>query len=509
MADDPKPRIRIHAGSSRVRSADSFQNFESRLGIGTDNQSSASMYGFNPISRNRLQLDWMYRGSWLVRQAIDAPADDMTREGVEIQSDMSPDDLALLHGNMQSLAVWPSLASNAKWARLYGGSIAYIQIEGQNPSTPLRVESVTKGQFKGLLILDRWMVQPSLTIPIREAGPDLGMPMFYDVVADAIAIPRMRIHHSRVIRMDGDELPYWQRIAENGWGLSVIEPLYDRLVAFDSTTQGAAQLVYKAHLRTVSVEGLREILAAGGQAYESLVRQFEMIRLMQTNEGLTLIDAKDKFEAHQYTFSGLSDVLLQFAQQLSGALQIPLTRLFGQSPVGLNATGESDMRNYYDGIKAKQEKTLRRPLTILFDVICMSTFGAKPDGQFGFDFNPLYGLTDVEKGQVTTATTEAIVKVEDAGIISPQIALKELKQLSKITGVFSNITDEDIEAAESEPPGSESADPLGLGPMPTVPGMVMPGAAQVAGADMPEEGLEAPKPSAGQPIPIRAAQEAA
>src|SRR6185437_7701108 len=152
------------------------------------------------------------------------------------------------------------------------------------------------------------------------------------------------------IRIDGQDLPYFQRWAENLWGQSVLERLFDRLLAFDSTTQGTAQLVYKAHLRTYKVENLREIIAMGGPALDGLQKQIEFIRSTQTNEGMTLMDTKDEFEAHSYTFSGLDNVLLQFAQQCSGALDIPMVRLFGQSPAGLNATGESDLRTYYDGI---------------------------------------------------------------------------------------------------------------------------------------------------------------
>ena len=106
------------------------------------------------------------------------------------------------------------------------------------------------------------------------------------------------MHYTRVIRLEGIKLPYWQKITENLWGMSVIERLFDRLVAFDSTTEGAAQLVYKAHLRTMAVEGLREIVAglAGPEALNGLLAQVEMTRYMQTNEGMTtLLDAKDTF----------------------------------------------------------------------------------------------------------------------------------------------------------------------------------------------------------------------
>lgn len=63
-----------------AQTGDSYQNFAARVGMGTQNQNSASQYGFSPISRNRVQLEFAYRSSWLAGQAVDTYADDMTRE---------------------------------------------------------------------------------------------------------------------------------------------------------------------------------------------------------------------------------------------------------------------------------------------------------------------------------------------------------------------------------------------------------------------------------------------
>jgi phage-related protein (TIGR01555 family) len=274
-----------------------------------------------------------------------------------------------------------------------------------------------------------------------------------------MALARQRIHYSRVIRLDGVELPYWQKISENLWGQSVVERLFDRLIAFDSTTAGAAQLVYKAHLRTLAVDGLREVIGMGGPALEALIKNVDMIRRFQSNEGVTLIDAKDKFEAHQYSFSGLDNVLLQFGQQLSGATGIPLVRLFGQSPAGLNSTGESDVRNYYDNIKQQQERRLRLPLTRLLEVIVRSELGIEPPEGFQFGFNPLWQLSDTEKADIAQKTTQTVTGAYDDGLISQQTALKELRQSSHITGVWSNITDEMINEADDELPDLTEMNP--------------------------------------------------
>lgn len=453
-----RANVAASAGAKRWISGDSFQNFEARVGLGTNNQASQFTYGFDFISRNRVQMEAMYRSSWIVGQAVDVVADDMTRAGVDVDADMDPGDRDKLTAAFESMALWDRINDTIKWSRLYGGALAVMLIDGQNPSTPLRPDSVHKDQFKGLYVLDRWLVQPTLDDLVTEMGPDMGQPRYYDVVADSMALKRQRIHYSRVLRIDGVELPYWQKISENLWGQSVIERLIDRLVAFDSTTIGAAQLVYKAHLRTLSIDKLREIIAAGGPAMEGLLKHVEMIRRFQSNEGLTLIDAKDTFEAHQYTFSGLDNVLMQFGQQLSGALQIPLVRLFGQSPAGLNSTGESDLRTYYDNIKQQQERRLRSPITRLFGVLVRSVLGNAPPEGFAYQFTSLWQLSDTEKANNAKTVTEAVTTALDAGLVDTATGMKELRASSHATGVFTSITDEQITEAENAPPPTPEMD---------------------------------------------------
>lgn len=393
-----KPVIRVQAGTTRTW--DSFQNFASRVGIGPLNGAgmgsagsvfgwgggqgvgnpSGGSYGFNPITRNRTLCEWMYRGSWIVQRAVDAVAEDMTRKGVELKG-VAPEDNELIDQQMAIYGVWNGIKDTIRWARLFGGAIGIMLIDGQDTASPLRVETIAKDQFKGLLVLDRWVAWPNLNDLVTDLGPELGKPKYYDVPAGMPGVPPMKVHHSRCIRLEGHELPYFQKWAENGWGASIIEVLYDRLVAFDSTTQGTAQLVYRAHLRTIKVQKLREIIASGGPPMEALLAQMEMIRRFQVNEGLTLIDANDEFEAFQYAFGGLNDVLTAFGDQLCGALRIPRTRLFGESPGGMDATGESDMQGYEQDIASEQNAKLRRPLNTLLQVVHRSVLGRPPQMQ--------------------------------------------------------------------------------------------------------------------------------
>jgi phage-related protein (TIGR01555 family) len=444
----------------RGRTKDSFQNFALQLGMGTDNVLATSTYGFNPITRNRILLEWMHRGSWLAGMAVDIPADDMVRSGIDIQCDAAPEEIDGVQQDLVSLGVWDGVRDTSAWSRLYGGAIGVILIDGQDYSTPLNPDKIGRGQFRGVMALDRWMVEPSLQDLVPDQGPQLGLPKFYRVTSDIPGMRNKSIHHSRVIRFDGIRLPYWQRVSENLWGISMLERLYDRMVAFDSTTQGAAQLAYKSYLRTIKIKGLREILAAGGPAEGVLINYVEMMRRFQGIEGLTMLDSDDEFEAQGASnFAGMSDVMLQMGQQISGALQIPLVRLFGQSPAGLNSTGESDLRTYYDGIAQQQTKNLLVPMRVIVRAASLSG-GWKIGDDYSVVFRPLWQLSEEQKSEVAARDAETVVKVEESGIITQQTAMKELKQQSKVTGRFTNITDEEIEAASDElpPRGQEAID---------------------------------------------------
>ena len=127
---------------------DSFVNFAQRMGVGADNALTSAGYGFNPITRIRTMLEWIYRGSWIGGVAIDLVAEDMSRAGVELLGEVSPKNTQQIEEAVTSLGVWNSVSNVTKWSRLYGGAIGVMMVKGQDYSTPLRLETIDKGMFK-------------------------------------------------------------------------------------------------------------------------------------------------------------------------------------------------------------------------------------------------------------------------------------------------------------------------------------------------------------------------
>lgn len=475
MGNEQNPKEIFAADMKRAKSFDGFDNFVSRIGLNNDNTLSAGTYVFNLVTRNRIKLEAAYRGSWLVGAVIDSIADDMTRAGIDITTNEADEDIKDLQNAMSRLQIWKSLNALSKWGRLYGGAIGVVQIKGQKLDTPIDLNTIGKDQFQGIVVFDRWQLNPSLE-KLIDSGPEMGLPAYYAIVNNPMsaepsaptATGQVMVHHSRCIRYTGIDLPYFQAITEMMWGESILERLFDRLVSFDNATMSSASLIDRANLRTVQIEGYREIVAAGGPAYEGLIAFMEAVRSFQTNEGLTILDKEDLFATTAYSFAGLSDMLLQFAQQLSGASEIPLIRLYGQAPAGLSSTGDSDIRLYYDKINAQQESKFRNGMHMLLQIMWRSTFGKEAPKDLEFKFTPLWQMSALDKATVSKSNTETITGAFEASLINAPTAMKELRDMSGDTGLFSNISDEDIDAAQEladePPPMPGEADPAALPP---------------------------------------------
>lgn len=433
------------------RFGDGVQNFLQKVGSYQPQTSAVTRYAPSFKSFDRTDLEWLYQTSWLAALSVDVVAEDMTREGVVFESPENPGVIEKIESRLDRYRIWDGVTSAIKWSRLYGGAIAVMLIDGADMSQPLDPKTIEPNSFKGLMVLDRWQVQPSNS-RVQVLGADFGEPEYYQLDSgnSDYSIPNENIHHSRCLIFRGRELPWNLRQAYQGWGASIFENVYDRIKSYDLSSEYALQLLSKCYLRYYKIEGLREILAMGGAAEKGLLRQMDAIRLYQGIEGMTIGDSKDDFQTSNYSFTGLPDVLLQFGEQVSGAIGVPLVRLFGQSPAGLNSTGESDLRIYYDQIKHLQDSKLRANLSKLFRVMYKSAIGDIAPSSFDFEFKPLWQLSDEQRSQAAGSFSQAIIGMMDAGILSKANAMKEIRKLSGTIGIGATIRDEDIEKAEQE-----------------------------------------------------------
>lgn len=453
----------------RKLTLDEFVNPLARSGAGMPNLLEATEYPLTRFTQNWQVLNSLYRSHWVVQKIINTIPQDMMKNGYDFQSDINPDQIQKISKIIRQTRLHSKILNGLYWGRLYGGAAGIIMIDGEadRMDEPLDLDRVMPGAFKGLLIMDRWSgIMPSADLITDITDPDFGMPEYYEVT-----LPEgqgvIRLHNSRVCRFSGREMPYLEKLAENYWGTSEMEHVFSELKKRDNVSWNIALLTFMANIRVMKIDGMEQLLAYGGdKSQQALYNTLEGLNMMLNNNGIQILGKDDSYESHQYTFSGLGEVYDRFMMDVSGACGIPVTKLFGRSPAGMNSTGDADMDNYYDTIEQSQESQLRPVLDKLLPIVCMSALGAVPD-DLDYIFNPVRRPSNDEKQSLGSQQTAAVVQAYTAGLVSEKTALRELQGSSKLTGMWTNITDEQIEAASDQPEAAGEMDIPGMSSMET------------------------------------------
>lgn len=431
---------------------DAFSNPAARLGFGTMDLLQATSYPLTRMTQNYELLTSLYRDNWIVQNIVATIPNDIVRKWYEIKSGISPEWLDRMTKLERRTQIRKKILLGMYWGRLYGGAVGVILIKGQNDlSQPLDLDTVMPDSFLGLQILDRWSgVYPEGEIVTDPSDPDFGLPAYYTVRDEASGYMVARVHHSRVIRFIGRELPWLEQITELYWGESEIEAIYNEIVKHDNVAANIAALTFRANINYMETEGLDQLL---GSANADIQRRFWNVMaaqsMMESNFGTRVINKGDAIHNTQYTFTGLPEVYDRMMMDVAGAARTPVTKLFGRSPAGLNATGESDMQNYYDYIDGLRENEFRQVIERLLPVMALSAWGMIPD-DLDIDFLPMWTPDAKEIAEIAERKTNAVLAVYQNDLVDAATAQQELQALGDETGMFSKISDEAIEAARGQ-----------------------------------------------------------
>lgn len=447
-----------------VVAMDAFSNPAARLGFGTMDLTQATTYPMTRLTQNYELLTSLYRDNWIVQNIVSTIPNDMVRKWYEIKSGVAPEYIDLMAKLERRTQLRKKLLLGMYWGRLYGGAVGVILIKGQNDlSQPLDLDMVLPGSFLGLQILDRWSgVYPEGELVTDPSDQDFGLPAYYTIRDDTTGYMVAKVHHSRIIRFIGRELPWLEQVTEIYWGESELEAIYNEIVRRDNVAANIAGLTFRANVNYMETEGLDQLL---GTANTEMQRRFWNIlaaqSIMESNFGTRVINKGDAIHNTQYTFTGLPEVYDRVMMDVAGAARTPVTKLFGRSPAGLNSTGESDMKNYYDYIDGLRENELRPIIERLLPVMALSAWGMIPD-DLDIQFTPMETADADQQAQITERNTNSILAVYQNDLMDAATAMQELQAMGEETGIFSKISDEAIEAARGQTYTNQRlmADPL-------------------------------------------------
>ncbi|MHC2797176.1 phage-related protein (TIGR01555 family) [Mesorhizobium jarvisii] len=398
---------------------DSLTNLVSRMGTGRD-KAASSFYAFTPLSDAELLA--AYRTAWLPRKIVDIPAFDAVRGWRDWQAE--GDSIEPIEAEEKRLNVRGKVFEAKVKARLWGGAAIHIGTGDADLAAPLEIERVGKGGVKYLTVLSRRQLTAG-EIDRDPASEFYGQPKFYTLTAGTTA--QVQIHPSRLVIFQGNTQPDIDLVSgDMAWGDSVLQSVMDAIKQADGTAANIASLVFEAKVDIIKVPNFMASLAS--EDYKAkILERYTLANTAKGINGTLLLDKEEEYEQKSASFATLPDVLDRFLQIVSGAADIPATRLLGQAPAGMNATGESDLRNYYDRLSAMQQVEMTPAMHRLDEALIRSALGSRPSDVY-YEWAPLWGMSEKEKADVFKTKADAGRTLAGGNGQSPLIPIDALSE---------------------------------------------------------------------------------
>ena len=344
-------------------------------------------------------LDVLYSDSDFVAAIVDSLPEHAFLKGIEIPEDTDGD----LIKAMGEWGAVEELQNTAIWGRLHGGGLLVLGVAG-NMEEPIDPDTLEAGSLEYLLVLDR------RDFELGEDGPD-GKPEFYFMSRGN----RTKIHKSRAIFFGGARSSRTVKDRNGGWDLSVVQRPYEIIKDAATNWQSTVYLMSDASQAVFKIAGLMDMIAEGD--IESLQARLEALNLSRSIARAITVDAdSESFEQVGVQNLAGADALLDKTWiRVAAAARMPVTVLMGQSPAGMNATGESDLEIWFGAISAYQRRELGPKLTYLARVIAATEGLPFPKG-LTIVWPALKQATDQEKAATrkTVAETDAIYVAMEA-----------------------------------------------------------------------------------------------
>jgi phage-related protein (TIGR01555 family) len=406
---------------------------------------------------DRTTLEDLFHQDSLARRICTIRPSEMLRGGfgIEISDEDFPVEASVVEEACEKWNLASLIREAAIWGNAYGGAVLLVAAnDGADMASPVKGDAIKS--IAGFTVLDAFAILPSTyygdvyaehygdpeTYELQSGDPKAHMGQMSPAQAAAVVKAHgAKVHESRVIRFRGALTSAWKQQINQGWDLSVLQELYADLVDYNATWRSVAHLVSDASQGVFRMKYLLDMLAAGKEA--AIRTRLQAIELGRSVMRSMVIDADgEDFSRIATSFAGLNEVLQAAAQRIAGATGIPLTVLMGVSPAGLNATGASDIRLFYDTIQAKRETELRplveRAVWFIMSAKDGPTKGAVPK-KWRVTFPALWQESPAEEAQSRQVVAQTDVLYQTMGALTVEDVVRSRFEGGYHTGYTVNV----------------------------------------------------------------------
>lgn len=412
---------------------DGFTNLVGNIGTGRD-KASAGRFDMDLTPDDQLLAAWAT--SWLAAKAVDITAEDSTREWRRWNTDGNT--IEALENEEERLGLQRKIYDAIQLARLVGGSALMLGVRGQmgDLAKPLDMSRIGLGDLHYLTLLSKHELSPAEEMETDVSSPHFRMPRSFNLPGGTIA------HHSRFVFFHGKRIP----VGLNGvsviganefWGLSVLQSIMTEIRDANSVNANIASLVYEAKVDVIQIENLMNSLRndRDGSYEKTLLKRFSLAGTLKSNNQMLLMDKSETYTSRAYNFSGLTDISASSLGRVAAAADVPAIRFLAETPKGLNSSGASELRNYYDSVRSSQKLYLSPSIARLDEALIRSATG-KRDASVNYEWSSLWQETPEEHAKRGKTVADTIKTIVDSDVL-PMDVMRDAAATTLIeTGVL-------------------------------------------------------------------------
>lgn len=405
-------------------------------------------------------------------------SEEMTRRWIKFVAtgdDDKTDKIELIEEGFRKLMVRDRFKEIAEHDGFFGRSHLYIDTGDGNDPEELKTDigngrsSVSRqkvglGRLQGLRV-----IEPVWTYPTHYESNDPLSDRWYR--PDSWLVMGKTVHASRLLTFIGREVPDLLKPAYSFGGVPLSQMAKPYVDNWLRVRKGTTDAIVAFSVFVLSTD----MTSALSPDNEELLNRAQLFNTFRNNQNLLILDKEQElFQNISMPISGLEGLQAQAQEHMAAVCKIPLVKLLGISPSGLNASSEGELRCFNDSIHAYQERFYRPNLERVLGFVQLSLFG-EVDPEIDFEFEHLYEPTDTERAQVRKTDAETGQTLIDGGVISPQE--ERVRIAADDDSPYAGLDVDDM----PEPPQPEM--PPGMPPgMPGMPGAKPPGAPPAGGA---------------------------
>ena len=377
------------------------------------------------------------------RAVAETNAEEMTREWGKVKGGDDQEKLEQIEAELERLNVRDLMRKHIENDHLYGGSQMFIRIKGQEDKTnlPLLLEptGVGIGKLEGFTVIEPIWTTPSVYNSIDPTQPDFFKPTQWYVMGK-------QIHCDRLLTLIMRPVPDMLKPAYNFRGISMSQLMKPYVQRFQRTVDSVSDLIH-----TYSMTGLKtdmgSILSGGNGGANQLTARMQIFSRFKNNQNVMITD-KDTEEFFQLNtpLTTLDALQSQAHEQMATPAKIPLVKLLGLTPSGLNANSDGEIRVYYDHVASLQAAHILPQMQVILRLVQLNLFGAVDENVF-FQFNPLYQLTAQEQAATNLIKAQTAQIYMQEGVLDQETVLDQLSNDGdgEFTGVKDSVVIDDYD----------------------------------------------------------------